>query len=101
MKNILEQFAYGNIDPNDGDIGRNRHYKNVIAKISECENKLKSVMPEETQALYEQLMNVHDEAHAIAMTDKFICGYRLGVLMTTDVFVGGTNAIFYAGVQNG
>ena len=49
MKSILEQFAYGNIDPNDGDIGRNRHYKKVIAKISECENKLKSVMTEDAQ----------------------------------------------------
>ena len=94
MKSILENFAYGNIDPNIGTFKKDSKYGRIAKTISDCEQKLLSMLDGEPKELFMQFSSAQLEANTISNTDKFIYGYRLGVLMTMEVFTGREDAIF-------
>ena len=94
MKSILEEFAYGNINPNDGTIPKGSHYEIITNLISTIEQKLLTALDGETKELLIKFSSAHLEANTISNNDKFIYGYRLGVLMTMEVFQDKDNAIF-------
>ena len=94
MKSILEAFAYGEINPDMGIIKKGSRYEQVIKTISDSEEKLLSMLDGEPKELLIKFSGAQLEANSIAGIDKFICGYRLGVLMTMEVFTGREDAIF-------
>lgn len=94
MKSILEEFAYGNISPNISAIKKDSPYARAVEIIESNENKLLSKLEDELKESFRKLMNAQSEAVAISNTDKFIYGYRLGVLMTMEVFNGTDDIIF-------
>jgi len=94
MKSILEAFAFGNINPNNGSIKKGSKYERVIKTISDSEEKLLVMLDGESKELLIKFSSAQQEANSISNIDKFICGYRLGVLMTMEVFKGTEEAIF-------
>jgi len=62
--------------------------------ISDIEEKLLSALDVEPKELFIKFSPAQLEANAISNNDKFIYGYRLGVLMTMEIFTGTSNAIF-------
>ena len=94
MRSILEEFALGNINPNDGTIKKGTRYAKVMNLVVDIENKLFSALDEEPKVLFSKYSNAQLEANAISNNDKFIYGYRLGVLMTMEVFKGSDDNIF-------
>ena len=84
MKNILEEFAHGNINPSDGAITRGSHYDKTMKALVENESKLTAGLGEELQNTFKQYIDLQLEANQISNNNKFIYGYRLGVLMTID-----------------
>ena len=64
---------------------------------SDSEEKLLSKLASEEKELLIKFSSAQLEANAISNNDKFIYGYRLGVLMTMEVFNGNENAIFGRG----
>ena len=94
MKSILEEFAYGNINPNMGTIKKGSYYESVINVMSSCEEKLLNKLDGETKELLIKLSSAQLEATAISNNDKFIYGYRLGMLMAIEVFKGTQDPIF-------
>ena len=98
MISILEAFAYGNINPDVGTIKNDSQYGQVLKTISDCEEKLLSMLDGESKELLIKLSGAHHEAISIVGIDKFIYGYRLGVLMTMEVFQRKEDSIFGAEV---
>ena len=94
MKNILEEFARGNISPDVGSIKRGTHYDRTMKALVENENKITAGLGDELQNTFKQYIDLQLEANQISGIDKFIYGYRLGVLMTMEVFNGREDAIF-------
>ena len=94
MKSILENFAYGNIDPNVGIIKKGSKYERAMKTITDCEDRLLSMLDGESKKLLVQFSSAQAEVNAISNTDKFIYGYRLGVLMTMEVFTGTEDSMF-------
>ena len=94
MKNILEDFAYGNINPDVGTIKKGSKYEHVMQTIADSEKRLLNMLDEESKELFIKCLSLQSEANAISNTDKFIYGYRLGVLMTMEVFKGREDEIF-------
>ena len=94
MKSILEEFALGNINPNVGYIKKGSKYESVMKTVSDSEKRLLTMLDEETKALFIKFSSAQSEANEISDTDKFIYGYRLGALMTMEVFQGTRDAIF-------
>ena len=94
MNNILKEFAYGNLNPNNGIIVKGTHYETVVNTIAKTEEKLLSLLDGEQKDLLIQFSSAQSEANAISNTDKFIDGYRLGVLMTMEVFKSDTSSSY-------
>ena len=94
MTNILKEFAYGNLNPNNGTIIKGTRYETVLNTIAKSEEKLLSLLDGEPKELLIKFSLAQLEANAISGTDKFIDGYRLGVLMTMEVFKGDTNSSY-------
>ena len=94
MKSILEEFAYGNIDPSVGSIIRGSHYDKTMKALVENENKLSDGLDGDLVEVFKRYSDLQLEATQISNVDKFIYGYRLGVLMTMEVFCVREDAIF-------
>ena len=71
MKSILHEFAYGNINPAEHSIPKTQHYKRTLKKLNEYDNTLQSLMDDKVQEIF-----------------------KLGMLMTVEVFVGKNSVVF-------
>ena len=96
MKSILEEFARGNISPNVGTFKRDSHFGRTMQTLAESEEKLLSVLDGEAKETLKQFSDAQAEINLLSGIDKFIYGYRLGVLMTTEVYNCREDAIFGA-----
>ena len=94
MKSILKQFAYGNINPSVGDITKGSKYERINSSANDKETLLLTKLEGELKEIFIKYTGEMAESTLIAATDKFILGYRLGVLMTMEVFTGLEDAIF-------
>ena len=92
MKSILEEFASGNISPGTGTLKEDSHYGRVLRTLCDKENELLSKLDAESKEIFEQYTEAQAEADTISSNGRFICGYRLGVLMTIEVFTGRDDA---------
>jgi len=66
----------------------------TMKALCENEDKLSSELTGELAEALKRYTDLQLEANQITNVDKFIYGYRLGVLMTMEVFLGRDNAIF-------
>jgi len=88
MKSILEEFACGNISPEPRFLKQNSEYEKAVNALSGAEKKLCAVLDDNGRELLKALIYAQGKVNHLANTDKFIYGYRLGVLMTMEVFDG-------------
>lgn len=88
MKSILEEFAQGNINPEPRFLRHNSEYEKAVKALSEAEKKLDAVLDDNGRELLKALIDAQGKVSHLSNTDKFIYGYRLGVLMTMEVFDG-------------
>ena len=51
MKSVLEAFAYGNVDPNEGYFEKDSKYGSILKTISESEEKLLCMLNDEQKEL--------------------------------------------------
>lgn len=88
MKSVLEEFACGNISPEPRFIKHNSEYEKATKALSDAEEKLRAALTGTEQGLLNALLEAQGAVSLLANTDKFVYGYRLGVLMTMEVFNG-------------
>ena len=88
MRSILEEFALGNISTGSHFFSPNSHYGKTLKRLSESEKKLFDILNEHDKETLEILSESQLELNALSNTDRFVHGYRLGVLMTMEVFNG-------------
>ena len=87
MKSILEEFAYGNISPEAQTLKRDSAYGKAMNALVDCEKKLLEKLNAEDKALFEKCIDAQCEVNAQTAVKNLIYGYKLGVLMTAEVFV--------------
>jgi len=90
MSSILEEFACGDV----GCFKKGSHYGRTMKILCETEDRLMSVLDGELKETFKKHVDAQAESNLITGIDKFIYGYRLGVLMTMEVFSGREDAIF-------
>ena len=86
MNNILEDFANGNLHPNERCFKKNSSYAQALKNVANAEHALLSALHEPEKKLLDAFIQAQDEISYLSRTDQFIYGYRLGVLMTLEVF---------------
>lgn len=86
MKSILEEFSRGNVSPELRFFKSDCQYGHVLKTLSDSEEKLSSALNGELKETLETFIDVPAELNILSCTECFTYGYRLGVLMTIDVY---------------
>ena len=88
MSSILKEFACGNICLESQRITHSARSRQIIQQLVDNEKKLFSILDEQEKEIFQTFMELQMEVGSLLNIDTFIYGYRLGVLMTMEVFNG-------------
>lgn len=94
MREILEAFAYGELRTENPFTEKNSAYGQAMDKMIANEEKLKAVLDENGIEALNKFSDANSDINNISCIERFIFGYRLGVLMTMEVFAG-KNELFH------
>lgn len=90
--NILEEFYYGNVNPQEKCFKHESEYATFVKIVSANEEKLNAYLnaiptAQEEQHLFSQLMNAQSEIISIETRERFIEGWKLGARFMIDTFL--------------
>ena len=91
MSGFIEEFYYGNIEPQACNSELNKELKRLLITLSEKEELLTSTLNGEEKDLFSEYVNAYNEFLAFSIADGFISGFRLGARFTYDTFVESDN----------
>ena len=86
MTSILEEFARGNIPSELRTFKKDSHFGRTMKVLSDTEDKLLAGLDDELKEIFKQFSVAQSEVNLLSNIDRFVDGYRLGVLMTMEVF---------------
>ena len=87
MNSMLESFAYGNMSPNAQPFKDNANYGDAMRVFSSTQEKLLGRLNEEEKVIFEKYIDAQDEVKQLTAVYNWIGGYKLGLLVTAEVFV--------------
>jgi len=94
MKSILEELCVDNIHTGDRGFKRGSEYDRVSTSFVEADNKFRSMLDESQLKAYEDVLAARFKVNYLELTDKFIYGFRMGAMITTEVYNTSDNYIF-------
>lgn len=87
MSGFIEEFYYGNIEPQACNSELNKELKKMLNTLIEKEELLTEKLNGEEKDLFSNYVNAYNEFLAFSIADGFISGFRLGARFTYDTFV--------------
>ena len=87
MSNIIEEFYYGNIEPQELTTEITPKLKKKLSALVKKEEELTAMLPEKKKELFTNYVLAHNEFSSISISDGFISGFRLGARFAYDTFV--------------
>lgn len=87
MKSFIEEFYYGNIEPQELSSELGSTLKKKLNSLVKNEDEFKEKLSEEEKKLFQDYTNSFNEFLSMSIADSFISGFRLGAKFTHDVFV--------------
>lgn len=87
MSDFIEDFFYGNIEPQECTTELNTELKKKLDLLAQTEEQLTSKLTEEEKELFLKYATLSSEFLCISNADSFIAGFRLGAKFTYDTFV--------------
>ena len=87
MSNFIEEFYYGNIEPQEMSTDLSSRLKKKLSKLAEKEEQLTTKLTAEEKELFLSYAKAYNEFSTIGNSDSFITGFRLGARFTYDTFV--------------
>ena len=88
MPSILEEFAYGNVSPEVQTFQKDPKYGRVIELVSRIEQKLLDRLGADDKNLFEKYVVAQGEANQLTAVKNLVYGYKLGLMMTAETFIG-------------
>ncbi len=85
MKSILEELCVGNIHTDNRSFRRGSEYDRVSSSFVEANDKFRSMLDESQIKAYEDVQTAHYKVNHMELTDKFIYGFRMGLLIAMEV----------------
>ena len=89
MFNFIEQFYYGNIEPQEYSSELTAQRKKKLRELTEKEDELREKLSDETKVAFEDYVATCNAFTSICCADSFMVGFRLGAKFTYDTFVEG------------
>lgn len=99
MGKILEALANDNLCINPSYYKGSPEYQKAIKVIYETAEELNKKLNDEEKELFEKFCDAQSDETTIYQTDKFVRGYRLGVLITLEVLDGTSDFICGKGAE--
>ena len=90
MSNIIEDFYYGNIEPQEVNSELTPKLKKKLSNLAEKEKQLIARLTGEDRELFQNYVSAYIEFSTMSNVDCFISGFRLGAKFTYDTFVKNT-----------
>ena len=87
MKSFIEEFYYGNIEPQELSPELGSTLKKKLNSLVKNEDEFKEKLSEEEKKLFKKYSDSYNEFLSMSVADSFISGFRLGAKFTHDVFV--------------
>ena len=87
MSHFIEEFYYGNIEPQESITELKAEIKKKLDTLSQTEEQLTSKLTEEEKELFVKYASQSSEFLCVSNADSFIAGFRLGAKFTYDTFV--------------
>lgn len=88
MPSILEEFAYGNVSPEVQAFEKNSKYGRIVKLVANIEQKLLNKLEAEEKDLFVKYVDAQGEANQLTAAKNLVYGYKLGLTMTAEAFVG-------------
>ena len=87
MSDFIEDFYYGNIEPQEISTELRTELKKKLDSLSQAEEQLTSKLTDEEKDLFIKYASQSSEFLCVSNADSFIVGFRLGARFTYDTFV--------------
>ena len=89
MSNIIEDFYYGNIEPQEVSSELTPKLKKKLNNLAEKEEQLAARLTGEDKELFQNYVSTYIEFSTTSNADSFISGFRLGAKFTYETFIKG------------
>ena len=87
MSNIIEEFYYGNIEPQELSTEITPKLKKKLSTLVKKEEELTEILTEKEKDLFANYVLAYNEFSSIGNSDSFISGFRLGARFIYDTFI--------------
>ena len=87
MSNNIEDFYYGNIEPQEVNSELTSKLKKKLNNLAEKEEQLTARLNGENKKLFQNYVSTYIEFSTSSNADSFISGFRLGAKFTYDTFI--------------
>lgn len=87
MTQFIEQFYYGNIEPQELTTELKAEVKRKLSNLTQAEDKLTAALTEAQKELFAVYVSRYNELIGVCNADSFIAGFRLGAKFTYNTFV--------------
>ena len=87
MSNIIEDFYYGNIEPQDVNSELTPKLKKKLSNLAEKEEKITARLSGEEKEMFLSYVRTYIEFSTTSNADSFVSGFRLGAKFIYDTFI--------------
>ena len=87
MARFIEEFYYGNIDPQARSIKQNKTVQKEMAVLTKTEEQLTNALQNEQKKWFLDFSNAWSVVNGESNLDSFIMGFRLGANFAYDAFI--------------
>ena len=87
MSTFIEDFYYGNIEPQEVNTELTPKLKKKLSSLAEKEEQLTARLTGEEKELFFSYVSAYIEFSTTSNADSFISGFRLGARFTYETFV--------------
>ena len=87
MSNIIEDFYYGNIEPQESQTNITPKLKEKLRVLSEKEENFRKGLSEENLKLFDEYTRLSAGFNCLSCLDSFISGFKMGGKMIHDTFI--------------
>ncbi len=87
MQHFIEQFYYGNIEPQEITTELRANVRNKLAALSKTEGVLAASLTDAESELFDTYLKQSGEFLCVSNADSFIAGFKLGAKFTYNTFV--------------
>ncbi len=89
MSNIIEDFYYGNIEPQEVNSELTPKLKKKLNNLAEKEEQLSTRLNGEEKEMFLSYVSAYIEFSTISNANSFMSGFRFGAKFTYETFIKG------------